>query len=262
MITQAGTIPAAPRPRRARWSAERRFHLGFAAALAAAVLLGFSRTFFLRAWFPDWAQAHGAPETFFYVHGVVFAGWFLLLLAQPLLVAAGRVDVHRRLGRLGGGLAVAMVLLGTIGSLKAAARPTGFIDVPLPPLKFLIVPLADLVLFGSFVALALVKRRDPQSHKRYMLLASIALVGAGVARWPFAVMAAASPVPGFTMVDLCVDLFVVAMVVWDLASRRRVHPVTLLGGAVLIAFQPLGLALAETRARLAFAGWAVSLVGH
>jgi ABC-type sulfate transport system permease component len=120
----------------------------------------------------------------------------------------------------------------------------------------------DIALFGSFVALPVLKRRDPQSHKRSMLLASIALVGAGVAGWPFAFMAAASPVPGFSMIDLCVDLFVVAMVVWDLASRGRVHPVTLWGGAVLIAFQPLGLALAGTHAWLAFAGWAVSLLGH
>jgi hypothetical protein len=109
MTTQAGKIPAVPRSRRARWSAERRFHVGFATALAAAVFLGFSRTFFLRPWFPEWAQAHGAPETFFYVHGVVFAGWFLLLIAQPLLVGAGRVDLHRRLGWFGAGLAVVMV---------------------------------------------------------------------------------------------------------------------------------------------------------
>jgi hypothetical protein len=262
MTTQAGTIPAAVRPRRARWSAERRFHVGFAAALAAAVFLGFSRTFFLRPWYPDWAEAHGAPETFFYVHGVVFAAWFLLLLAQPLLIGAGRVDVHRRLGWVGAGLAVAMVVLGTVGALIAAARPTGFVNIPMPPLQFLVVPLADIALFGAFVALAVANRRNSQSHKRYMLLGSIALVEAGVARWPFAFMAAASPVPGFSVIDLCVDLFVVAMVVWDLASRPRVHPVTLWGGAVLIAFQPLRLALAGTHAWLAFAGWAVSLLGH
>ena len=98
-------------------STERRFYVGFAAAITAAVVLGFSPTFFLRPWYPDWARAHGAPETFFYIHGVVFVGWFLLLIAQPTLVAAGRVDIHRRLGVFGGGLAVAMVVLGTIGSL-------------------------------------------------------------------------------------------------------------------------------------------------
>jgi hypothetical protein len=259
MTTRAGTISAAT-SRRARWSAEHRFYIGFAAALAAAVLLGFARTFFLRPWYPEWARAHGAPEAFFYIHGVVFVGWFLLLLAQPSLVAAGRIDLHRRLGRLGGGLAVAMVLLGTVGALIAAGRPMGFMDVPVPPLQFLTVPLTIMVLFGTFVALALLNRRDPQTHKRYMLLASIALVEAGVARWPFAFMETALPVPGIGMIELCVDLFLVPLVVWDLVSRRRLHPVTLWGGLALIASQPLRFLLSGTHAWLAFAGWAVGLV--
>jgi hypothetical protein len=259
MTTRAGTISAAT-SRRARWSAEHRFYIGFAAALAAAVLLGFARTFFLRPWYPEWARAHGAPEAFFYIHGVVFVGWFLLLLAQPSLVAAGRIDLHRRLGRLGGGLAIAMVLLGTLGALIAAGRPTGFMDVPAPPLQFLTVPLTIMVLFGTFVTLALLNRRDPQTHKRYMLLASIALVEAGVARWPFAFMETALPVPGIGMIELCVDLFLVPLVVWDLVSRRRLHPVTLWGGLALIASQPLRFLLSGTHAWLAFAAWAVGLV--
>ena len=48
----------------------------------------------------------------------------------------------------------------------------------MPPLQFLVVPLADMALFGLFVGLALVDRQRPQHHKRYMLLASIALLDA------------------------------------------------------------------------------------
>ena len=245
-----------------RWSAERRFHVGFTVAFTAAVLFGFSRTFFLRAWFPEWADAHGAPEPFFYFHGGVFFAWFLLLLAQVSLVASGRVDVHRRLGRLGAVLAVAMVVVGTVGALIAAQRPTGFIDVPLPPLQFLVVPLADIALFASFVTLALVKRRQAQSHKRFMLLATIGIIDAAIVRWPFAIMTAALPLPGFSMSDVFVDLFLVPMVVWDVASRGRVHPVTFWGGLAVIASQPLRFVLSETDAWLAFAGWAVSLLSH
>ena len=262
MTTHAGSIAAGAAARPARWSAERRFHIGFAVALFAAVLLGFARTFFFRAWYPDWARVHGAPEPFFYLHGVVFVGWFLLLIVQPSLVGIGRVDLHRRLGRLGGVLAVLMVGLGTVGALMAARRPTGFINIPVPPLQFLVVPLTVIALFAVFVALALVNRRIPQTHKRWMLLASIALIEAGVARWPFGFMAGPSPIPGFSMIELCVDLFLVPMVVWDLASRRRIHPVTLWGGLALIASQPLRWMLAGTGAWLGFAGWAVSLLGH
>jgi hypothetical protein len=241
-------------------AAERLFYLGLAATIVAAIVLGFSRTFFLRPWFADWARAHSPTETFFYLHGVVFTAWLLLLLVQPSLVAAGRVDLHRRLGVLGGVLAVAMVVVGTVGSLVAAARPTGFVDLPVPPLQFLIVPLGIMVLFCAFVTLALVNRHRPQIHKRYMLLASIALVEAGVARWPFAVMAAASPVPGFGTMELFTDLFLVPMVIWDLVSRGRLHPITLWGGLAVIAAQPLRAMLGATPGWIAFAGWLVSLL--
>ena len=247
---------------RIRWSAERGVYLGLAIAITTAVVLGFARTFFFRAWYPEWARAHGAPETIFYVHGVAFAAWFLLLLAQTSLVTAGRVDVHRRLGWAGAALAVVMVVLGIVGSLIAAGRPTGFIDIPMPPLQFLVVPFNLIVLFAAFVSLAIVNRRRPQSHKRFMILASIALIEAGVGRWPFAAMNSPSPVPGLGMIELCVDLFLVPMILWDIVSRGRPHPVTVWGGAALIANQLLRFQLAATGAWLAFAGWAVSLVSR
>jgi uncharacterized membrane protein YozB (DUF420 family) len=245
---------------RLRWSTERGVYVGLAIAITAAVVLGFARTFFFRPWYPQYAQAHGAPETIFYVHGVAFTAWLLLLLAQTSLVTTGRVDVHRRLGWVGAALAVLMVVLGTVGSLIAAARPSGFIDIPMPPLQFLVVPFNLIVLFAVFVTLAILNRRRSQSHKRYMILASIALIEAGVGRWPFALMNTPSPVPGLGMIELCVDLFLVPIIVWDVISRGRPHPVTVWGGLALIANQLLRFNLAATGAWLAFAGWAVRLV--
>jgi hypothetical protein len=259
-VTAQADIAVRVAPRSTHWSSERLFYTGFAVAITTAVVLGFGRTFFFRAWYPDWARLHGAPETFFLIHGVAFTAWLLLLLTQTSFVAAGRVDLHRRLGVLGAGLALVMVLLGTVGALMAARRPAGFINVHVPPLQFLVVPLFALGGFAAFVSLALFNRRRPQHHKRLMLLATIALAEAGVARWPFAFMHTPLPIPGIGMVELCLDLFLVPILVWDLASRGRPHPVTLWGGLVLIASQPLRSMLMGTDAWLAFAGWAVSLL--
>jgi len=240
--------------------AERRFFLAYSIGLAAAVLLGFSRTFFFRAWFPEWADAHGAPESFFYVHGMLFSAWILLLVAQASLISAGRVDMHRGLGTLGAGIAAMMVVIGVLGALIAAARPTGFMDVPVPPLQFLIVPLTAVSMFAIFVVLAVVNRHDPQFHKRCMLMASFALVEAAVARWPFAVMPAESPIPGISVMEACLYLLLVPMIVWDVVSRRRLHPVTLWGVLAFIACFRFRLPLAETDAWQAFASWATGLV--
>ena len=236
-----------------RASRERLFYTGVAIAMFATVFLGFARSFFLRPWFPD---LPAPTEPVFFVHGVVFTAWLVLLVVQPALVAVRRTDLHRKLGWLGAGLAVAMVALGIVGALTAARRPTGFVGIPIPPLQFLIVPFFDMVLFATFVALAIARRRDTQSHKRWMLLASVNLLAAGIARWPFAMMAGGPPV--YFGLE---DLFIVALAAWDFRSRGRLHPATLWGGLAIIVSQPLRLVLSGTTAWLAFAGWAVGLLG-
>jgi hypothetical protein len=239
---------------------ERRFFTAISFVLLAAVVLGFSRTFFFTSWFPE-ARELVPPERFFVVHGTAAAAWFVLLIAQAALVASGNVRRHRQLGQYGVALAAVIVVLGLYGGLLAAARPGGFIGVPVPPLMFLVVPLAAITLFGVFVALAIARRSDPQSHKRYMLLASIAMIEAAVARWPFDFIAQPSPVPGLGTFELVTCLFLLPLVAWDLASRGRLHAVTLWGGLALVATLLLRMPLASTQAWQGFARWAVGLVG-
>ena len=61
--------------------------------------------------------------------------------------------------------------------------------------------------------------------------------------------------------DVGVDLFLVAMIMWDLISRRSIHPVTLVGAIIVIASQPLRMLLSETSGWMSFATWAVGLLG-
>lgn len=238
---------------RARWSGEHRFYTGIMVAILATVFVGFARSFFLRPLFPTWPSP---PETIFYVHGALFTAWVVLLVAQALLVATGRTNVHRRIGLGGAVLAVFMVVFGVLGALIAARRPTGFVGIPVPGLQFLVVPLVDMLLFASFVGLAIAKRGDPQAHKRWMLLASLNLLAAAIARWPGVITIGAPPLFfGLT------DLFLVALVVWDCGSRGRVHPATKWGGLLIVASQPLRLAVSGTATWLAFARWATGLLG-
>lgn len=233
-------------------SAERRFFTGMALAILATVVVGFSRSFFLRPLFPEWPSP---SEAIFYVHGALFTAWIVLFAAQASLVAAGRTGLHRRIGTYGVALAVAMVILGTLGALIAAHRATGFVGIPVPPLQFLAVPLFDMILFATFVGLAIAQRRNPQSHKRWMLLATINLITAAIARWP--VIKPLGPLAFFAITDL----FIVALAVWDVRTRGRLHSATLWGGLLTIVSQPLRLVVSGTDAWLAFARWATGLLG-
>src|SRR5690349_19599968 len=78
------------------WTFEHRFYLGYAIFMGAAVFLGFARTFFFRHWFPNWSASHAAPEHFFMIHGVVYAAWFALFIAQVSLVGSHRIRLHQQ----------------------------------------------------------------------------------------------------------------------------------------------------------------------
>ena len=236
---------------RARWIAERRFFTGMAIAMLLVAYVGFARSFFLRPVLPEWASPSGA---IFYVHGVFFSAWCVLLVLQAILVGVGRTDVHRKVGILGVVIALGMVILGVAGALIAANRPIGFHRVPVPPLQFLIVPLVDMAFFGAFVGLGVANRTNPQSHKRWMMLATVTLLAAAFARWPY-VWKVGNPFAYFGLSYL----FIVALAIWDVRTRGKLHPVTRWGGLALIVSLPARLALAGTAVWLAFATWLTGL---
>ena len=237
---------------RARWIAERRFFTGMAIAMLLVAYVGFARSFFFCFVFPEWPSP---SEPIFYVHGVFFSAWCVLLVLQAILVGVGRTDVHRKVGILGVVIALGMVILGVAGALIAANRPIGFHRVPVPPLQFLIVPLVDMAFFGAFVGLGVANRTNPQSHKRWMMLATVTLLAAAFARWPY-VWKLGNPFVYFGLADL----FIVALAIWDFRTRGNLHPVTRWGGLALIVSLPARLALSGTAAWLAFATWLTGLV--
>jgi hypothetical protein len=225
----------------------RRFYVGMAIAVLITVFLGFSRTYFLKGYY-------GTPELslLLHIHGLVFTSWVLLFLAQTTLVATGRTDLHRKLG-VGGAVLGALLLI--VGTTVAILRVKGGRPSPIPgvpPLSFLAVPLFDMVVFAILISAGLAQRHRPETHKRLMTLATIALTSAPIAR--FAAVRQVGPPAFFGLTDL----FIVAMLVYDLATRRRVHPATIWGGLVIVASQPLRLMISGTPAWLAFAGWLTS----
>ena len=223
---------------------ERLFYLGMALAILITVFAGFSRTYFLKAQF-------GSPplSLLLHLHGLVFTSWILLFLTQTTLVATRRVNLHRRLGALGAVLAALVLILGTATAIIRAKQ--GAAPIGVPPLAFLAIPLTDMLVFAGLVGAAFYYRHRADVHKRLMTLATIALLAAPIARLPFAFMRNGGP-PAFFGVA---DLFIVACVVYDLVTRRRIHPATIWGGLVIVASQPLRLMLSGTPGWLAFAAW-------
>jgi hypothetical protein len=98
--------------------------------------------------------------------------------------------------------------------------------------------LMDMLLFFVFGSAALLMRRRSATHKRLIVFATIAVLGAAVGR---------VPVVGGAANGLAIGL-VLAVLGYDLAVERRVRMVSVLGGALLLAGIYSETPLGQTRA--------------
>jgi hypothetical protein len=93
-----------------------------------------------------------------------------------------------------------------------------------------------------------------------MLLGTFALLSAAVGRFflpPHGVLASASPLVGLLVDRGFTVVLVVLCILYDVATRRRVHPAFLWGGLFLLSVQHFRLAIGETAAWRVIAGWLV-----
>lgn len=128
----------------------------------------------------------GAAEApwILHVHGAIYMGWMLMLVAQAVLAARGRIRMHRTVGNYGIALGSVVFVLGLIVSFVAPVMTynagTRTLD---EAAGFLLIPLGDMVLFGSlFFPAILYRKKDLELHKRLMFLATVAIAFAAIFR--------------------------------------------------------------------------------
>jgi hypothetical protein len=220
--------------RSARLRLEEIFFPSMALLIIAAVFLGFARTFFLAPMYH-----YHLPNLLVAVHGVVFASWIALFALQTSLVAAGRVDLHRKLGAFGAVLVGLVFIMAYAVMLEGLHR--GFALPGQDEAQVLALDVIGInVSFGMFAA-GLLLRRNPASHKRLMLFGTVGMVGPAIARWPFEFIASKPP-----LVGLVLQLFALATIIFDLSTTRRVHRATWVGTATLFVVPLIAIPLSAT----------------
>jgi hypothetical protein len=211
-----------------RQSAERKFYSRMALFLVALVFLGFAPSFYLRDIVPSYPRPNPTLPPAVLLHGGIFTLWMLAVVAQTQLVAAGRRDVHMKLGVLTVLLAVALIPVMYLTATWSVARAT---QPPFTnPLTWTIVPLAVIIPFAILIWQGWAHRRNAQWHKRAMLGAAILIVaGPSIGRLPIA----PPTLIGFTFQFLLGLALFIPLFVWDRRTQGRIHPATWLGFAML-----------------------------
>lgn len=110
----------------------------------------------------------------------------------------------------------------------------------------------DMVVFAALVCLGVAYRRRGDFHKRFMLMASLGILAAAIARMPFL------PLGGLPMFFGLTDLIIIALITADTIGNRRLHPAFAVGFAVVLLSQVGRFLLAGTPEWLRFAAWLVA----
>jgi hypothetical protein len=204
--------PAAIKRRRSRW-----FYTVMGVIATLVVVAGFGGSYY------GMASGRGSLTWLIKVHGLVYALWLAVFIAQTSLALFG-----------------AMVVLGYQAAVEGARR--GFdLNYTNDPLGYMVFTMGALVGFTAFAAAGFWYRRRPEVHKRLMLLATVGpLMGAPLAHL-FAHTEALRGRAILFVIILAALLFAGAF--YDRLTRGRFHPVTLWGAVALFVWGNLQAAV-------------------
>jgi len=203
----------------------RYFYLCMSLVLAVIVIVGFSQSV-------DANLFHANPPRplLLWIHGAAFSMWVVFFIAQSALVRAKKVSVHRLLGWFGVALAVVMVVLGLTIAVVMARFDTVVLKVK-DAQPFLSVPFTDVLVFGSFIAMAIYWRKKPEFHRRLVFIASCLLMDAPFGRFDFLF--------NHALFYPVLDCLLLLGIVRDWIVDKRVHKVYLYALPSLIVVQSL-----------------------
>ena len=217
-----------------------RFFMRAAIAMALVIAVGFSLQLAMGR------SSFSAPPLV-HAHAIVFMGWITLYLLQNIFAATGRMALHRRLGWIGAGWIVAMLVLGCMVTIAMARR--GQVPFFFRPLHFLIFDPVALFSFAGLTIAAILLRRRTDWHRRLHFCGTSLLLGPGFGRM--------LPMPllepwAFEATFAALMIFPAAGVLSDIRRSGHVHPAwrwgiaAMIGSLLLteaITYSPVGAAI-------------------
>jgi hypothetical protein len=198
---------------------------------------------------------HETPyPTITHIHGFFFVGWLLLATTQVALIRMRKTAWHRKLGYAMIAWGAAMIVLGPAVAVMEQRRDIG---TPLGDPGFFSIQIIDIISFTVLGAAGVLLRSAPSAHKRLMLLATLCIADAGYGRWlPPMTEHAFGGHTSFMAEYLGLyggtAALIVGLGVYDLITRKRLHPAYVAGAAWGLAGHLTAIALYLNPAWAAF----------
>jgi len=148
----------------------------FICLILIGIQWGFYQTY--TSQFPHFKDA----TVLIHIHGALLMTWMLLLIAQPLLIHSGKTNLHRTIGKvawvLGPLIIISLFLIGRGGYIRGLEANVSAHEMR----AFIVLDMRGFLSFAAFWSLAMLTRKLPDSHMRYMIATGILAIGPGIGR--------------------------------------------------------------------------------
>ena len=206
MATSASEIPI-PQP-----AVPTAFFRNITFVMGLLVLAGFSMQ-----WLAGRSTFTARPLV--HVHALIFMGWIAIFVSQASLATSGRIDVHRRLGKLAMlwvPLMVAAAIAIAVDVTRRGTAPFFFL-----PQYFVVANPMTVLFFAGFFIAAVRMRKRTDWHMRLQICATTCIMGPAFGRL--------LPMPliipySYQSAEIMCLLFPIAGAIRDWRRDRVVHP--------------------------------------
>lgn len=210
------------------------FFRTLAILMAVTVVAGFSVQFLAR-------RSSFAARPLVHMHGLAFMAWVGLFVTQAWLATHGPISLHRRLGWIGAGWVVVLLVMGSLISIDVTQRGTA--PFFFQPQNFLIANPLSAIVFAALAWTAIRLRRQTDWHMRLHICAMTAIIGPAFGRL--------LPMPllipyAFEIAGLVGLLFPIAGMIRDWRKYGRVHPAWYWGVGAFLAVIPVSHLIANS----------------
>jgi len=222
----------------------------------------FTMAMVLAFWPSYFSRLADQPSVHHHAHGLAMTAWLALLIAQASLMRAGNRALHRRLGLLSYVL-VPVIVVVTLRFVHYTVREVP--DLGEYGLFFLALVVWTLVTFVTLFALAMIYRKQPAVHARFMVSTLFPLfppvTDRLIARFMPSVLGIVPTIGGAEILQVAgfaiADTILVGLVIWDWQkNNRRVFLVAL---AIVVAGQAVIMNAHRVGLWQAFGPWFVGL---
>lgn len=186
----------------------------FFAAILGIVVLGFFKTYF--GLFPTFKSVTDIQH----IHGLLFLLWFIILIAQPVLIKNGEIKLHRLVGKASYFL-VPLIVVSIFFIAKELYETAQLTQSQ--KIATLYVPFYQIFDFVALYVLAIYYKKRIAYHMRYMIATSLAVFGAALKRFFINFIGISGP-NAFLYTFIVTDLILLGLIIYDWKHGKSYKP--------------------------------------